>query len=179
VRDAAIETERENRDDRVRCVLEQGWRNVRGSAPSGIRYSEPVETPSPSLIYKTHDLSSRPEDRHSQQQQMHSEPTGTASHSEAQADQWAGWERWMRAHLDNERVQTEASLGAVVRDLTDGTLAVADALEDKVLDLQAEVRELKAEVARLTTIVSDLRLAQASTPVDLPRLPLRSAREMN
>jgi hypothetical protein len=136
-----------------------------------------VETPRPALIFKTHDPSAQPNDRRSRQ--MYSEPPAASHSAAAGDDRWAGWERWLRAHLDGERVLTDASIGAIVRDITDGTLAVADALEDKVLNLRTEVRELKAEVARLTTIVSDLRLAQASTPVDLPRLPLRSAREVN
>jgi hypothetical protein len=143
------------------------------------------------VLYKTHVPTddSRSEDqslrrarrferRERAPRQSYFEPVVTAL-PEIEVGPWAGWERWMRAHLDNERVQTEASIGAVVRDITDGTLAIADALEDKVLDLQAEVRELKAEVTRLTTIVSELRLAQANEPIDLPKLPLRSMREVN
>jgi hypothetical protein len=58
---------------------------------------------------------------------------------------------------------------------------VADAVDDKVVDvsrdLREQIRDLKVEVARLTSLLTELRTAQA--PVDLPRLPLRSAREVN
>jgi hypothetical protein len=158
VRDAAIAAEHKNHGDNVRRVLEQARRNVRGGAPGGVRYSEPVETPA--LVYKTHEPSARADDRRSRQ--MRSEPTITASHSAAEGDdRWAGWERWLRAHLDNERVYTEAAIADAVRQLVDGTICGIDALDEKVLnvnrDLREEIRDLKHEVARLTSLLAEMR----------------------
>ena len=55
VREAAMERERENRADRVQRILAEARRHIAnkdGAAPSGIKYSQPIETPSPSLIFK-------------------------------------------------------------------------------------------------------------------------------
>jgi hypothetical protein len=178
LREAAIKDEREHRADHVRRVLEEARRNVRG-APGGVCYTEPVETPQPSLVYKIHEPAP--------DEPVHSEPAAAASHSPGQAGQWDGWEKWLRSHLDNEREVTEAMIKAAITDaargLVDGTISGFDALDDKVLEinraLREEIRELKHEVVRLTSVADELRKAQTSEPLDLPRLPLRSAREVN
>jgi hypothetical protein len=60
-------------------------------------------------------------------------------------------------------------------------LDLADSLDQKILEsnreLREQIHELKVEVARLVSVAEELCKAQA--PLDLPRLPLRSAREVD
>lgn len=65
--------------------------------------------------------------------------------------------------------------------MVDNTIAGLEAIDEKIRksngDLREELRDLRHEVARLTSLLTELRSANA--PVDLPRLPLRSVREVN
>jgi hypothetical protein len=181
IRAAAIEAEHKNHDRDVQRVLEAARRHVRASG--GVRYTDPVETPRSSLVFKTHD----PNEQRSQQ--VHCEPAvAAASHLAAEGDdRWAGWERWLRSHLDSEREVTEAAIRVAitnaVRDVVDGTLAAFDALDENVLkinrELRGEIHDLKIEVARLTSVLTVMREERANAPLDLPKLPLRTAREVN
>jgi predicted RNase H-like nuclease (RuvC/YqgF family) len=85
--------------------------------------------------------------------------------------------------LDNERGYTEAAITDAIRQMVDNTIAGLEALDEKIRksnrDLREEIRDLKREVACLTSLLAELRKEQASTPLDLPRLPLRTAREIN
>jgi hypothetical protein len=58
----------------------------------------------------THDA--EPEQRRSRRTRSKPMPAAAAGHS-GEEDQWAGWEAWLRSHLDNEREHTEARIRAV------------------------------------------------------------------
>jgi hypothetical protein len=89
------------------------------------------------------------------------------------------------APLDAERSEIIAEVQAALTDSTrgvvDGTLDLADSLDQKILEsnreLREQIHELKIEVARLVAVADELRKGQA--PLDLPRLPLRPSREVN
>jgi hypothetical protein len=64
--------------------------------------------------------------------------------------------------------------------MVDNTIAGFEALDEKIRksnrDLREEIRDLRHEVPG-APLLAELRTAQANASVDLPRLPLRSARE--
>jgi hypothetical protein len=105
-------------------------------------------------------------------------PAAAAGHS-GEEDQWAGWEAWLRSHLDNEREHTEARILDAVRQVVDGTVKGLEGVGDEVAasnrELREQLRDLKLEVARLSSLAAELR----TDPVDLPARSLRSLREVN
>jgi hypothetical protein len=184
VRAAAIEAERENREDRVRRVLAEARRNVGrlASAPAGgLRYSEPVEMPS--MIFKTHD----PSPGYRRSRRTRSEPAPAAAEtlpSEEGIPEWqVPWERWLRAHLDQalaaEREHTNRLIVDAVRQVVDGVIAglenVGEGVAESNRELREQLRDLRLEVARLGSVAAELQ----SNPVDLPVRSLRSLREVN
>jgi hypothetical protein len=88
------------------------------------------------------------------------------------------------SHIERGIIEAaiRAAITDAVRDVVDGTVSLGDALDDKVVeinrDLREEFRDLKREVVCLTSLLAELRSAK-SNELDLPRLPLRPIREIN
>jgi hypothetical protein len=183
-RDAAIAAQHKNREDYVRDSLAECRRTVARiasasggmrSAPAdgSLRYSEPVETP-PSTIYKAHD----PDPEHRRSRRRRSEPAPAAAASPANEDgvpEWqVPWERWMRAHLDNERARTDAAICDVVKATVEALEMLAESRDDSLKKTRDELASLRLEVAKFASLVDELRTNAG--PVDLPA---RSLREVN
>ena len=94
-----------------------------------------------------------------------------AANSEAD---WTAWETWLQTRLEAER---EATLGAVVEIVAQALGdVVGDAIQQERDLAQRNLRELRAESAKLSSTVDELfRLlnAERGKVIDLPALPLR------
>ena len=88
------------------------------------------------------------------------------------ADCWSQWEDWLAARLATEREQVlEAIIAIVGQSLGD---AIGDAIEHERDQTQRNLRELRAEYAKLGSTVDELfRLlaAERSKIIDMP-MPL-------
>src|SRR5262245_48552143 len=65
-----------------------------------------------------------------------SDPVHTPVPAVAETDPWAGWETWLRSHLDIERDLTVEVTGEVVAGLR---REIADAIEKRIEPLQRKV----------------------------------------
>jgi hypothetical protein len=87
---------------------------------------------------------------------------------------WSQWEAWLQTRLETER---ETTLGAVVEIVAQALGdVVGDAIEQERDQAQRDLRELRAEAAKLASTVDELfRLlnAERGKVIDLPALPLR------
>jgi hypothetical protein len=178
-RAAAIEMERESREVRVRRIMDEAQRNVSrlaSAAPAGgIRYSDPVETDR--LVFKAHD----PEPEQRGLRRRRSEPAPSPPNAEGIPDWQIPWEQWLRAHLENERERTDATIFNAVRQVIDATVEAVETLAegraDSLKSTRDEIASLRLEVAKFASLVEEVR--SNTGPVDLPRVPLRSLREVN
>jgi hypothetical protein len=83
-------------------------------------------------------------------------------------------------HLDREREYTDAAIFEAVKEVIGARANSRTRLMAPWTD--EEIRNLKTEMAKLESTNAELRAAlsaERSTVVDLPRIPLRSVREIN
>jgi hypothetical protein len=85
------------------------------------------------------------------------------------------WEIWLRGHLDNEREQVREEVRDIEALIMEATADFANAVELTLARLRDQLDSAREEIAKLATLVQESRGA----PLDLPKLPLRSAREVN
>jgi cell division septum initiation protein DivIVA len=184
----------QSRENCRAAILAEARRHVREHKATAAAEIRRTEQSNAHLVFKTHvprDDESGSDDQPVRRRRRreralhrpHLEPPPRPAIDEN--DPWAGWEKWLRARLDAERSEIIAEVQAALTDSTrgvvDGTLDLADSLDQKILEsnreLREQIHELKIEVARLVAVADELRKGQA--PLDLPRLPLRPSREVN
>jgi hypothetical protein len=86
--------------------------------------------------------------------------------TEAEAQDWSGWEKWLRGHLDNERAEMLDLLAKAMGEVIAEERAAARRERDtELLKVRAELAELRGRTDTL------LGLLQTKTGgvVDLPR----------
>jgi|SRR5215471_5229990 len=63
---------------------------------------------------------------------------------------WSGWERWLRGHLDNERVVIAQAIGEVIAEERESARQERDA---ELLKLRSEIAELRGKTDALLSML--------------------------
>jgi hypothetical protein len=139
--------------------------------------------PTPSSVSRLAQFSLTKKYRRPRRTRSEPEPAAAASTGSEEADPWAEWERWIRAHLDREREVTDAAILDAVKEIVGVTSKFADAVDDALVRTCEKIHGLEIQVAKMESANTELRAAlsaERSGVVDLPRMPpLRSLREVN
>jgi hypothetical protein len=159
----------ENRAERARRILDEAYRLARGepSTPAvldearrHVRHKANRTPDNWGLVYKTHAASAP------------AIPEAPLVVKSMPADASAGWDAWLRSHLDNERRLMVEIVGQALGEL------IAKRRKEARAELQAEVNRLNREVEQLRDLIIELRRdlrADRAQIIDLPS-PLQPRR---
>jgi len=86
---------------------------------------------------------------------------------EVSTDEWAGWERWLRGHLDIERSHLLAVVGEVLGETRGDVL---DRIEPQLEKQLAKIAALELKLAELSGAVDVLRGKEPPPPAKFPRV---------
>jgi len=82
-------------------------------------------------------------------------------------DEWAGWEQWLRGHLDIEGSRLRTSVGEVLGEMRRNML---DQIEPQLEKQLAKIAALELKLAQLTGAVDVLRGKEPPPPAKFPRV---------
>ena len=141
-------------DDRLRA--ERAWEAKRRPKESSM-----VRKSAPGVIYR--DVAPA-ENRADENALRCTQPVTSPASS---TDEWAGWEQWLRGHLDIEGSRLRTSVGEVLGEMRRNML---DQIEPQLEKQLAKIAALELKLAQLTGAVDVLRGKEPPPPAKFPRV---------
>jgi hypothetical protein len=143
-------------DDRLRA--ERTWEaKRRPKEPSMVRKS------APSVLYR--DVA--PAENHADENALRCTQPVTSPASSTDEEYYAGWERWLRGHLDIERSHLLAVVGEVLGETRGDVL---DQVESQLEKQLAKIAALELKLAEMSGAVDVLRGKEPPPPAKFPRV---------
>ena len=141
-------------DDRLRA--ERAWEAKRRPKESSM-----VRKSAPGVIYR--DVA--PAENRADENALRC--TQPVTSPELSTDEWAGWEQWLRGHLDIEGSRLRTSVGEVLGEMRRNML---DQIEPQLEKQLAKIAALELKLAQLTGAVDVLRGKEPPPPAKFPRV---------
>ena len=141
-------------DDRLRA--ERAWEAKRRPKESSM-----VRKSAPGVIYR--DVAPA-ENRADENALRCTQPVTSPAVS---TNEWAGWEQWLRGHLDIEGSRLRTSVGEVLGEMRRNML---DQIEPQLEKQLAKIAALELKLAQLTGAVDVLRGKEPPPPAKFPRV---------